>query len=106
MRHRFLIGFALVALMTPVMGADTDAGVDLTAMDRSVIPGNNFYGYANGSWIKRTQIPPDQSRWGGFSVLGEQVRNRTRALIEDAVKSAPRNSEAAKVGDFYASFTD
>lgn len=106
MRYHFLFGCALIALIAPAMGADADRGIDLTAMDMSVIPGDNFYGYANGNWLKHTQIPSDQSRWGGFSILNEQVQNRTRALIEDAARSGPRNSEAQKVGDFYASFTD
>lgn len=106
MSYRFLFGCALIALMTPAMAADTGAGIDLTAMDRSVIPGDDFYEYANGNWLKHTEIPPDQSRWGGFSILNEEVQNRTRALDEDAARSAPRNSEAAKAGNFYASFID
>lgn len=105
MRHRFLLGCALIVMLTPAMGADTSTGIDMTAMDRSIHPGDDFYGYANGTWLKHTQIPPDQSRWGGFGILNEQVQNRTRILIEDAAKT-PSNSEAAKVGDFYASYMD
>ncbi|HEX5280535.1 MAG TPA: M13 family metallopeptidase, partial [Micropepsaceae bacterium] len=106
MRHRFLSGCALIVMLTPAMGADTSTGIDMTAMDRSIRAGDDFYGYANGIWLKRTQIPPDQSRWGGFSILNEQVQNRTRTLIEDAAKTAPSNSEAEKAGDFYASYMD
>lgn len=106
MRYRFLIGCALIAVIAPAMGADIASGIDIAAMDTSIKAGDNFYEYANGNWLKHTQIPADQSRWGGFSILDEQVQNRTRGLIEDAARTAPRNSEAAKVGDFYASFTD
>jgi putative endopeptidase len=79
-------------------------GVDTGAMDRAVAPGDDFYGYANGSWVKRTAIPADQSSWGSFNALNEIARQRTRALIENAQKAG--GGETRKVGDFYASFMD
>lgn len=106
MRYWFLFACALILAATPVIGAATNWGIDISAMDLSIKAGENFYEYANGNWLKHTQIPADQSRWGGFSILDEQVQNRTRGLIEDAARTAPRNSEAAKVSAFYASFTD
>jgi predicted metalloendopeptidase len=100
--RRFLISAALVLAFG--LGAEA-AGIDMTAIDRSVAPGDDFYAYANGGWIKRTEIPADQARWGSFNILNQEAQRRTRALIENAAKAAP-GSEAGKVADYYASFMD
>jgi endothelin-converting enzyme/putative endopeptidase len=76
-------------------------------MDPSVKPGDNFYGYANGGWIKRTQIPPDRGRIGVFSALDDQSNKRTLGLIEETVKAnAPAGSNTRKIADLYTSFMD
>jgi predicted metalloendopeptidase len=83
------------------------AGLDLEGIDPSVAPGDDFFGYANGTWVKKTEIPPDRSSWGAGSMLTELTTKRTVDLIEEAAKSQPpRGSDAAKVGDFYASYMD
>ena len=70
-------------------------------MDRSVAPGNDFYLYANGNWIKRTVIPPDRASVGVFTALLDLSNKRTAALIEDAAKSnAPAGSNQRKIADF------
>ena len=53
-------------------------GIDTSGMDRTLKPGNDFYSYANGGWMKATEIPADRSRWGVFSVLAEEAARRTR----------------------------
>jgi putative endopeptidase len=97
------ISTAAIMALAPAAQA---AGVDMTAIDKSVAPGDDFYTYANGSWLKRTEIPADQSRWGSFNILNLEAQTRTRALIEDAIKTSAPGSEARKVGDFYAGFMD
>jgi len=82
-------------------------GVDLGGMDRSVVPGDDFFLYANGTWLKETEIPADGSRWGTFNILIESSTQRVRALLESAASgSAAAGSEERKVGDFYASYLD
>ena len=76
-------------------------GFDLAGMDRSVVPGNDFFDYANGTWIKNTPIPPDKSRYGMFNVLDDLSKERTRTIIEEQSKDP--NS---KIGNAYASFMD
>jgi putative endopeptidase len=76
-------------------------GFDLAGMDRSVVPGNDFFDYANGTWIKNTPIPPDKSRYGMFNVLDDLSKERTRTIIEEQSKEP--NS---KIGNAYASFMD
>jgi len=62
-------------------------GFDFAGMDKSVAPGNDFYGYANGTWAKNTPIPADKSNYGMFTVLDDLSRERTRQIIEDQAKS-------------------
>ncbi|MBI3677343.1 MAG: M13 family metallopeptidase [Proteobacteria bacterium] len=81
--------------------------IDVTGMDTSIAPGDDFNAYANGNWIKATEIPADQSSWGAFAILRDEAAARTLTLIEAAAKSnAPDGSEAQKVGDYYASYMD
>jgi putative endopeptidase len=80
-------------------------GIAVANMDRSVLPGNDFYDYANGSWIKRAVIPPDRARIGVFSQLGDLTNKRTAALIEEAAKSnAAAGSSERKIADLYKSY--
>jgi putative endopeptidase len=83
--------------------------IDPGDMDPSVKPADDFFMYANGSWIKRTEIPPEYSRWGSFNQLIEQNNDALHAIAEKAAvthvdaKLAP---ETQKVGDYYASGMD
>ncbi|WP_426751899.1 M13 family metallopeptidase [Myxococcus sp. Y35] len=80
-------------------------GFDLDGMDRNVPPGDDFYGFANGRWVQRTEIPSDRSSYSMFTTLAEQADQRNRQLIESQ-SQAPEGSEARKVGDIFASFMD
>jgi putative endopeptidase len=97
---------ASIMALSVVSRADTPHGIDMAAIDKSVRPGDDFYNYANGSWLKRTEIPADQARWGSFNILNLEAQTRTRGLLENAVKSGKAGSEERKVGDFYAAFMD
>lgn len=90
-------------LAAPALAADMN-GVDLSAIDRSVKPGDNFYLYANGAWLKRARIPADQARWGAFNVLNQKTQLRTRGLLEKAEKTARPGTDARQAADFYESF--
>jgi putative endopeptidase len=82
-------------------------GVDTAGMDRTMKPGDNFYDYVNGKWVKETEIPADQSSWGGFTELNELSTLRTREVLEAAAKSnAAPGTNARKIGDYYTSFMD
>jgi putative endopeptidase len=82
-------------------------GFDTAGMDRAVAPGDDFYAYANGTWARTTEIPPDRSSYNTFAVLRETAARRTAELIAEAAKSnPPAGSDARKVGDYYASFMD
>src|SRR6476661_6646052 len=76
-------------------------GFDTSGMDASIAPGDDFFGYANGTWDRNTQIPADKSRYGMFNVLDDLSRERTRTIIEEQAKDP--NS---RIGNAYASFMD
>jgi putative endopeptidase len=79
-------------------------GFDAVGMDKSVAPGASFYQYANGGWLKTTQIPADKAEYGNFTVLSDRSEERTREILESA--SGPPGTDAQKIGDFYKTFMD
>ncbi|HEY0758334.1 MAG TPA: M13 family metallopeptidase [Acidisarcina sp.] len=82
-------------------------GISIASMDTSVKPGEDFFEYANGGWIKRTEIPADRASIGVFSMLDDLSNKRTAALIQDAAKTdAPGGSDQRKIADLYNSFMD
>ena len=78
----------------------------LDGMDRSVRPGDDFFTYANGAWVKETQIPPDLSSWGTLAMLRERTLERTAALIREAASQPNPPPEVRKVADYYSAFMD
>jgi putative endopeptidase len=82
----------------PTLG---DYGFDTSGMDTTVLPGNNFYQYANGTWAKNTPIPADKSNYGMFTMLDDLSKERTKVIIEEAPKDG-----SSKIGTSYAAFVD
>jgi len=83
--------------------------IDPTNMDTSVKPSEDFFMYANGGWIKRTEIPPEYSRWGSFNELIEKNNDALHEVSEKASKTPadPKTApEVQKVGDYYTSGMD
>jgi putative endopeptidase len=82
-------------------------GINISNMDRSVNPGDDFYEFASGGWIKRTVIPADRAGVGVFSVLADLSNKRTADLIEEVAKSnVPAGSASRKIADLYNSYMD
>ncbi len=92
------------AAKTDVPSAVTH-GIAVANMDRKITPGDDFYDYANGAWIARTEIPPDRAGMGVFTYLADQTSKRTAALIEEFAKSsAPAGSSDRQIADLFNSF--
>jgi putative endopeptidase len=88
----------------PAIGA---FGLDLTAGNRAVKPGDDFFAYASGGWYDKFQIPPDRSVFTAFSQLDELSKQRVREIIEQAAASHPAvGTPAQKIGDYYAAYMD
>ena len=82
-------------------------GFDPAVMDRTVTPGDDFFRFGGGTWMKTTQIPADRSRWGSFNMLAAQSEDDVRNAIEIAAKGPmPAGSVARKAVDYFRSFND
>ena len=85
----------------------TELGIRTDWMDTSVKPGDDWFQYTNGSWLKNTEIPADRSSIGGFYIADQQTEKNLEALIAEIEKSNPEaGSEAAKVKTFYDAYLD
>jgi putative endopeptidase len=105
-----LIAVSLFTL--PAFAADKPQfgqfGVDLGAMDKSVKPGDNFFSYTNGNWLKTAVIPPDRSQTGSFQDLQILSETRMRAIVDDLEKKsyAQLSPDEKKLRDLYDAFED
>lgn len=106
-----LLGASVLVMATAAAAAEKPElgsfGFDAAGMQRSVKPGDDFYRYANGTYLDALTIPADKASYGMFHKLDDLSRERTRVIIEEAAASggAP-GSNARKVGDYFASFMD
>jgi putative endopeptidase len=76
-------------------------------MDLSVKPGENFYLYANGGWMKQHPLPDEKSRYGSFDKLAEESKEKVRNVIEKAAKEkGAKGTASQQIGDFFAAGMD
>jgi len=82
--------------------------IDPANMDLSVKPGNDFFEYANGTWLKENSIPAKETRWGSFNILHQENTDKLLKLLTEVSKTTdqPKGSLKQRVGDLYASGMD
>jgi putative endopeptidase len=81
-------------------------GLDLSARDPAVKPGDDFYHYADGHWLATHSIPADHTRWGFVDELNERLEGQLLSILQALPPNAPAGSNAQKVGDYYRAFVD
>jgi len=108
-----LMGVAAMFALDSVAQQNTQSAsktpfIDKTNMDLSVKPGNDFYQYASGNWIKNNPVPAKETRWGSFNVLRDFNINAVRTILTETAQqtNAAPGSIEKRVGDFYASGMD
>jgi endothelin-converting enzyme/putative endopeptidase len=84
----------------------THPGIDVTSIDRSVKPGDNFYLFANGKWMQRTTIPADRTSLSVFQLLADRSDQQVAALIKSAAASSAPNTDSRRIADLFHSFLD
>ena len=98
---------SVVAFAQQAPAPAQNSGIQPSYIDHAVKPGDNFYQFALGEWLKKTEIPPDR---GGVSVatgLVDQANKRIAGIIEEAAKSNPAaGSNNQKIADLYKSYMD
>ena len=110
---RLAVGVALFAVAAPALTQSTGGprygsfGVDLTTIDKSVKPGDDFWTYVNGGWDARTQIAADRASAGYGVKLTEEAEVNVRTILDDMAKDPAKFGPRGKqVGDFYYSWMD
>jgi putative endopeptidase len=94
----------LALIVAPAHGDNVIHGIAAANMDATIKPGDDFYRYANGAWLERTELPPDRASVGVFTALADLTNKRTAAIIEEAAKSNTASNR--QIADLYNSFMD
>ena len=106
---------AILAIAAPALSKDAaikaprygQFGIDLSAKDPAVKPGDDFWTFANGGWAKRTEIPADKGAVGYGNILSDEAEANVRLILDDMAKNPGTYGATGKqVGDFYASWMD
>jgi len=81
-------------------------GVDLTARNEAVKPGDDFFMYASGTWYDNYEMPADKTRFGAFTELHERSEKEVKEIIDDIVSRTDLNAEEQMVKDYYNAYMD
>ena len=82
-------------------------GFDPAALDPQVDPGDDFFDYANGKWVRENPIPAEYTRFGAFNILGEKSVADVEKLVADLVAANPApGTTEARIVDAYNSYLD
>jgi putative endopeptidase len=112
---RLTAATAAIALAIPALSKDAATkvarygafGIDQTARQAGVKPGDDFWTYANGGWAAKTEIAADKGSAGFGSILSDEAEVNVRKILDDmAANPAQYGATGKQVGDFYASWMD
>lgn len=83
-----------------------ESGIEAEWLSESIRPQDDFNGFVNASWSAETQIPADQSSWGGFATLRQDTEIQVQQIIQDLEAAGPYSNgiEERAINDFYHSF--
>src|SRR5665213_413214 len=86
----------------------SNSGIHVENLDRSCKPCDDFWRFANGTWLDKNPIPASFQSWGPSQVMARANRERLQTILEEAraQRSAPPGSTKRELGDFSASCID
>lgn len=99
-----MVAFASISLSAMAQGQSQElrSGIDLTNLDNSVRPQDDFFSYACGGWMKKNPLPAAYSRYGSFDVLGEDNNKRINGILKELLSgSYAKGSTEQKLSDLY-----
>ena len=103
----FLVAACSQESTTPeAPAAPLKSGVETTGMDLTVRPQDDYYAYANGTWIKETEIPADQVGWGSYMTLRDDSLADVKAIVDEVAADVSDSAAAAKIGNYYNAYMD
>jgi predicted metalloendopeptidase len=108
MRFRYLVLVGALAAAVPALAAGPRYGtwgLETQNMNTSVKPGDGFFEYAEGTWLKNHPIPADKTAAGYNYDLPDEIELQVRKMVEDAA-AHPTSPTAQKIGDAYAAWMD
>jgi putative endopeptidase len=109
--HNLIILSLAMIVISCAQGGDgmveENNAIELENFDNSHKPGDDFYRYVNGTWMKNNPVPDDQSRWSAFNVLNEENQEKIKTILDEAAaKDAEKGTVAQQIGDLYESGMD
>lgn len=100
----------LLAALLACSGLSSQAqhqAINVSYMDKSVRPQDDFYNFVNGQWMKTAKIPSDKARWGSFDELRENTDIATLKVLQESLTGKfEKGTDNQKIGDLYRSFVD
>nr|WP_299203502.1 M13 family metallopeptidase [uncultured Brumimicrobium sp.] len=102
-----VLGASLVACGTSKndkkkINANSPYTINTSYLDKSTSPKDDFFQFANGTWIKNNPIPPSESRWGSFNELDQVNKVKLTSILNEALTAnAPKGSDLQLIGDYY-----
>src|ERR1700742_1939133 len=100
MLRPFVFVLMIASAWSAAMAEQPRSGIDVSAIDRSVPPQQDFWQFANGKWLAATPGPADRSAWDTFSEVREKTQGQLRSAIE-SIDPNEQNPERRKLADLY-----
>src|SRR5579862_3627792 len=100
--NRLLIVLAGLFVSIGLAEEPLKSGVDRGAFDTSVKPGDDFFQYVDGGWIKANPIPPQYGQWGSFAELHQRNETQLREILDGLVKqTTPLSDDEKRLRDYW-----
>lgn len=109
---KFLFVIPAIIGFTPCIAqkgpAPKEPGINVSFMDKSVKPGDDFFRFVNGTWYDKTEIPSDKTRWGSFDELRQKTDTDALAILKQATANPKykSNTDQGKAINLYKSIMD